>query len=130
MISVRLYSYLFWWGLCYLYLLMYVGVKQDFFIRWYSWCFTVKQELIFLPEHLNSVPIFSRVHVAQSLAQSCPFYFGNCCFCSSINGLVFLVTDLVFSNISWNNGFIEYFWINKLTNICRKKKQLLSTCSL
>jgi hypothetical protein len=53
----------------------------------------VKQELLTLPKHLSSTPVFSGVCVTRSLALSvcvinhclsfCPFSFGHCVVCSS-----------------------------------------------
>jgi len=53
----------------------------------------VEQELLTLPEHLSSPPVFSRVRVTRSLIlrvcfvdrclSFCTFSFGNCVVCSS-----------------------------------------------
>ena len=58
------------------------------------WVPLVEQELLILPEHLSSPPVFSRVHVTRSLVlcvwfvdhclSFCPFYFCLCVFCPSI----------------------------------------------
>ena len=54
----------------------------------------VEQELLTLPEHLNLPPVFSGVHVTQSLFLCvcfvdrclffCTFSFGHCVVCSSL----------------------------------------------
>ena len=57
----------------------------------------MEQELLTLPEHLSSTPVFSGVRVTRSLVlcvcfvdrylSFCPFSFGNCAVCfSSIYG--------------------------------------------
>ena len=69
--------------------------------------YLVEQELLTLPDHLSSSPVFCRVHVAQSLVfyvvvfwltivcllvffylghclSSCLFYFGHCIACPSL----------------------------------------------
>ena len=56
----------------------------------------VEQDLLTLPEHLSSPPVFSGVHVARSLVlyvcfvdrclSFCTFSFGHCVVCSSIYG--------------------------------------------
>jgi hypothetical protein len=56
----------------------------------------VEQELLTLPEHLRSPPVFSGVHVTRSLVlwlcfvdhclSFCFFSFGRCIVCSSIYG--------------------------------------------
>jgi hypothetical protein len=56
----------------------------------------VEQELLTLPEHLSSPPVFSGVHVTRSLVlyicfpdrclSFCAFSFGHCVVCSSIYG--------------------------------------------
>ena len=53
----------------------------------------VEQELVILPEHLSSPPLFSWVCVTRSLVlyvcfvdrclSFCTFYFGHCVLCSS-----------------------------------------------
>ena len=53
----------------------------------------VEQELLTLPDHLSSPPVFSRVRVTRSLVlyvclvdrclSFCSFSFGHCVFCSS-----------------------------------------------
>jgi hypothetical protein len=67
----------------------------------------VEQELVILPEHLSSPPLFSWVCVTRSLVlyiyfvdrclSICTFYFGHCVFCSSTSGIrrVNLVTNPV-----------------------------------
>ena len=52
-----------------------------------------EQELLTLPEHLSSPPVFSWIHVSRSLVlyvcfvdrclSFCTFYFGHCVVCSS-----------------------------------------------
>jgi hypothetical protein len=54
----------------------------------------VEQELLTLPEHLNSPPVFSGIHVSRSLVlfvcfvdcclSFCPFSSGHCVVCSSL----------------------------------------------
>ena len=54
----------------------------------------MEQELLLLPEHLSSSPVFSRVRVTRSLVlyvcfvdrclSFCIFSFGHCVVCSSI----------------------------------------------
>ena len=58
----------------FVFVLTYTGVQHDFHIKWYSCRVTVKrrvslveEELIFLLEHLSSLPVFSGVRVARSL---------------------------------------------------------------
>ena len=56
----------------------------------------VEQELLTLPEHLSSPPVFSGVRVTRSLVlyvcfvyrclSFCTFSFGHCVVCSSIYG--------------------------------------------
>ena len=54
----------------------------------------VEQELLTLPEHMNSPPVFSGVRFARSLAlcfvdlclSFCAFSFDHCFVCSSIHG--------------------------------------------
>ena len=51
-----------------LHLLMHTGVQQYFHIRWYSCQLQVmEKELLTLPEHQSSPPMFSGVRVARSL---------------------------------------------------------------
>jgi hypothetical protein len=60
--------------LCYMYLFTYTGVQHDFHIRWWS-CHLmvprrvshVKQELLTLPEHPKSSPVFCGVRIAHAL---------------------------------------------------------------
>ena len=67
--------------LCYLYLFTYIGVQHDFNITWCSCRLTVtrvshvEDELLTLPEHLSSPPVFSEVRVVGSLVVCvCPDY--------------------------------------------------------
>ena len=60
--------------LCYLYLLTFTGVQHDLYIRCCSCRLTVtrqlshvEQELLTLPEHLSSHPVFGGVRVARFL---------------------------------------------------------------
>ena len=60
--------------LCYLYLLTFTGVQHDLYIRGCSCRLTVtrqlshvEQELMTLPEHLSSHPVFGGVRVARFL---------------------------------------------------------------
>ena len=77
------------WGgfmfyLCYLYLFTHTGVQHDFHITWCSCRLTVtrrvshvEQELLSLPEHPSSPPVFSGVRVALSLV-FCVMFCGCC----------------------------------------------------
>ena len=59
-------------------------------------CQLVEQELLTLPDHLSSPPVFSEVRVTPSLVlcvcfvdrylSFCTFSFGHCVVCSSIDG--------------------------------------------
>jgi hypothetical protein len=82
-----------------LFVFTYTGVQHDFHIKWCSCRVTVKrrvslveQELIFLLEHLSSLPVFSGVRVARSLVLCvlliiiCLFSVGHCIVCPSIYG--------------------------------------------
>ena len=82
-----------------LFVFTYTGVQHDFHIKWCSCRVTVKrrvslvkQELIFLLEHLSSLPVFSGVRVARSLVFCvlliiiCLFSVGHCIVCPSIYG--------------------------------------------
>ena len=69
----------------------------------------VEQELLTLPEHLCSLPVFSGVHVTRSLVlylSFCTFSFGHCVVCfSSIYG--FWLPPLVSSNSSYYFLFVD-----------------------
>jgi hypothetical protein len=80
----------------------------------------VQQELLTLPEHPRSPPVFSGVRVIRSLAWcvcfvyrclSCTFSFGHCVVCSLIYGywlpLWYLQTLLKKIIHSSNNGVID-----------------------
>jgi len=64
-----------------------------FVTRLTRWVPLVEQELLTLPEHLSSPPVFSGVRVSRSLVlcvcfvdhclSFCPFSFGHCVLCSS-----------------------------------------------
>ena len=64
-----------------------------FVTRWTQWVSLVEQELLTLLEYLSSPPVFSGVHVTQSLVlylcfvyrcfSFCTFSFGHCVVCSS-----------------------------------------------
>jgi len=64
-----------------------------FVTRLIRWVPLVEQELLILPEHLSSPPVFSGVHVTRSLAlyvcfedrclSFCSFSFGHCVVCFS-----------------------------------------------
>jgi len=68
----------------------------------------VEQELLILPEHLSSPPVFSGVRVTRSLAlyvccvdrclSFCTFSFGHCVLFFDIR---FLIAPLVSSNYSY-----------------------------
>ena len=70
----------------------------------------VEQELLTLPEHMRSRPVFSGIPVPRSLdwcvcfvdrcLSSCPFCFGHCVFCSSSNYGLFGIVNLFLDNIS------------------------------
>jgi hypothetical protein len=91
----------------------------------------VEQELLLLPEHLSSPPVFSSVRVTRSLVlyvcfvdrclSFCTFSFGHCVVCSSIYGFLlplwYLQTLLT--------GDLSRFWLSclgplvfLLPNIC------------
>ena len=65
-------------------------------ITYHFWLWLVEQELLTLPEHLSSPPVFSGVRVTRSLVlyvcvpdrclSFCAFSFGHCVFSSSIYG--------------------------------------------
>jgi len=68
--------------------------RTDFYINvWKRRVPLVEQELLTLPEHLSSPPVFSGVHVTRSLVlyvcfvdrclSFCTFSFGHCVVCSS-----------------------------------------------
>jgi len=63
-----------------------------FVTRLTRWVPLVEQELLTLPEHLSSSPVFSGVRVTRLVLyicfvdrclSFCTFYFGHCVFCSS-----------------------------------------------
>ena len=85
------------------YMKMYFSVKRinpqtifglNYHLSFFVWCIpAVEQELLTLPEHLSSPPIFSGVRVTRSLVlyvcfgdrclSFCTFSFGHCVVCSS-----------------------------------------------
>jgi hypothetical protein len=78
----------------------------------------VEQELLILPEHLSSPPVFSWVHVTRSLVlyvcfvdrclSFCTFSFGHCVVCSSsIYGFWLPLWYLTFKN-KWY--FVQHIW--------------------
>jgi hypothetical protein len=99
----------------------------------------VEQELLTLPEHLSSPPVFSGVRVTRSLVlyvcfvDRClsffPFSFGHCVFCSSsiygfwlpiwyLQTLLFLLYfyDLYFCFFRFSVKDI-FFWINAVFQV-------------
>jgi len=67
--------------LCYLYLFTYTGAQHDFHVRLCSCRLTatrrmlhVEQQLLILPEHVGSPPVFSGVSLARSLVFCVVFY--------------------------------------------------------
>ena len=101
--------------LCYLYLFMHTCIQHDFHIRWCSYRLKVtrrvshmEQELLTIPEHLSSPPVFRSVRVARSLVFSIVFcrslfvflyFFFWPLYCLSLN-LRILITSLVSSYFS------------------------------
>ena len=80
-----------------------------------------EQELLTLPKHLSSPPVFSGVRVTRSLVlyvcfvdrclSFCPFSFGHCVVCSSsIYG--FWLPLLVSSNSSYLFNMVEHYFLN------------------
>jgi len=72
----------------------------------------VEQELLTLPEHLSSPPVFSGVRVTRSLVlcvcfvdrlSYCPFSFGHCVVCSCLR---ILITPSVSSNSSYYENWL------------------------
>jgi len=90
-LRLRLDSHLLCMGVHVLFMLFtYTGAQHDFYVKWFScrlkvtrWVSYMVQELITLPEHLNSPSVFSRVRVARycfmyNLLQIVVFPFGHC----------------------------------------------------
>jgi len=102
-----------WCVLCIIAQFIHSCLITGFVTRLTRWLPLVEQELLTLPEHLSSPPIFSGVRVTRSLVlcvyfvdrclSFCPFSFGHCVVCSSsIYGfwlpLWYLQTLLIGSN--------------------------------
>ena len=104
----------FMFYLCYLYLFTYTGVQHDFNIRWCSCRLTVtwqmshvEQELLTLPQHLISPPVFCGVGVARSLAFSVVF-------CRSLFALLYLFLLAIVLSVLRFTDFYYPFGISKL----------------
>ena len=64
------------------------------FVTRLTWRVPLEQELLTLPEHLGSPPVFSGVHATRSVVFLCmlcrslfvfyPYYFGHCVVCPSL----------------------------------------------
>jgi hypothetical protein len=75
---------------------VYTWLITGFVTRLIRWVPLVEQELLTLPEHLSSPPVFSGVRVTRSLVlyvcfvdlclSFCTFSFGHCVVCSSSYG--------------------------------------------
>ena len=81
----------------------------------------MKQELPSLPEHLNSPPVFSGVHVTRSLVlcvyfvDRCFFFWSLCCLFLLFYGFCLLV--IVDINFNVHNAFTVKMIINYLISI-------------
>ena len=95
----------------FVYLFTHTGVQHGFHVKWClcrlsvtRWVSLVEQELLTLPEHLSSPPVFNRVRVARSLVLCvmfcrslfviCSFSFGHCVVRPSIYGFWLLLCYL------------------------------------
>ena len=98
--------------LCYLYLFMHTCIQRDLHIRWCSYWLKVtrrvshmEQELLTIPEHLSSPPVFRSVRVARSLVFSIVF-------CRSL----FVFLSLFFSGRCIVYPSIYGFWLHSLVS--------------
>ena len=88
----------------------------------------VEQELLTLPDHLSSTPVFSGVRVTRSLVSYvcfvdrclpfCPFYFGHCVVCSSSIYGFWLFPLGIFKLFLHYDLFSNVFITVKCRNLC------------
>jgi hypothetical protein len=108
--------------LCYLYLFMHTCIQHDFHIRWCSyrlkvtrWVSHMKQELLTIPEHPSSPPVFRSVRVARSLVFSIVFCRSLFVFLSFFFWPLYCLSLNLRILITFFGIFILFFHFKQLT---------------